>query len=215
MIRVETIIRANSDLYGDGKYYITQLDALTNIPRAIGDYIDCTEDQFRANLAVLVQSYYKKGWRTVRQVANDPEVMMAAVQHTDYKGDELMCFLQNVVGFATNLSNKEIIHAVEAAVVSTEFDDSGFAKNGIYNGQAVDTLKRVYAKYFPVMRNIPTVDASVCLTADNFYENPDDYPAIKEAISQFGSTSTIYQIVVGMFAAVPTGKSAKEVYGRV
>lgn len=215
MMRVDTIIRANRDLYGDGKYYITQLDALTNIPRAIGDYTNCTEDQFRANLTILVQSYGKDGWRTVRQVAKDPEVMMAVVQHTDYKGDELMCFLQDVVGFATNLSNKEIMHAVETAAVSTEFDGSGFARNGIYNAQAIEILTRVYAKYFPTMCSVPTVDASVCLTADNFYEHAVQYPAIVEAISKVNSTSTVYQIVVGMFAAVPTGKSAREVYGRV
>lgn len=216
MRSIQDVVASLPNLYGDGKYYYTQLDAINNIPRSIGNKTNYDNEKFYLEIGKLKMYQFKDGYRTVVQLSKDMEIMSAIASGKGLFGDDMLCYLQDMFGFITNLSTKEILGRINEQTQAV-FPDSEFEAVGIFCDAAKTILRDVYREYFPSLAHVPPMNKMVFNAVDDFYSRSTNYPKIAAKISGQKSPSVIYQIILGMCLAAMLCRpstTVADVYGR-
>ena len=126
---VKDVVMGIPSLYGDNKLFYTQLDAINNLTRYIGDETDLDNDTFQIEAGNLMANLRKPGYRYVVQLSREPSVCMAAMMQGGATSANICVYLQNLMGFITNLSNEEIVDKIKGAGTPV-FSKGDFEKIG-------------------------------------------------------------------------------------
>lgn len=209
-------VAANTSLYGDNKLFYTQLDAINNLTRYIGNETELDDDSFKIQAGNLRAHLREPGYRTVVELSREPSISMAVMLAHNLKSDDVCTYLQTIVGFITDKSNSEVLDLIKGESAKM-FTSADFARIGVYCDAAQEKLQSAWKEYFPTLSEVPPMNSSVWTVVDDVLSRPSAYPAIGRLSAGIKSQSAKFQFICGMCLAAMycrPSTSVAEVYGR-